>query len=108
MTQTMLYVHIVGGAMAVIAGYAALFAKKGAWLHRHAGTVFVGAMLLMAAGAVWVGLVREKIAWTGGVTTPYFVVTALLTVRRKEQANPWLDGALMLIPIGFGINALRG
>jgi hypothetical protein len=36
------------------------------------------------------------------------VITALLTVRRRDEPNRWLDGALMLIPIGFGINALRG
>ena len=109
MTQTMLYVHILAGYIAVIAGYAALFSKKGAWLHRRAGLIFVGAMLVMGAGAAYVGLARDLITWTGGITSPYFVITALTTVRRKAgETNRLLDAALMLIPIGFGLNAIRG
>jgi hypothetical protein len=108
MTQGMLYVHILGGYVAVIAGYAALFSKKGGWLHRRAGMLFVGAILLMGAGALVVGLARHLITWTGGITTPYFVITGVLTVRRTYQGNRWIDGMLMLIPIAFGLNAIRG
>jgi hypothetical protein len=108
MTQGMLYVHILGGYIAVIAGYSALFSKKGGWLHRRAGFLFAGAILLMGAGAVVVGLSKDLITWTGGITTPYFVITGLLTVRRSREASRWVDGALMLIPIAFGLNAIRG
>jgi hypothetical protein len=108
MTQTMLYVHIFGGYIAVIAGYAALFSKKGGWLHRRAGLIFVTGILIMGAGAVYVGLVKDLFTWTGGITTPYFAITSLITVRRKGEPNRLLEGALMLIPIGFGLNAIRG
>ena len=108
MTKDLLYLHIAGGYVAVIAGYAALFSKKGGWLHRRAGLVFVGAILLMGLGAAYVGLAKDLITWTGGITTPYFVITALTTVRRKGEPNRVLDAALMLIPIGFGLNAIRG
>jgi hypothetical protein len=108
MTQTMLVLHIVGGGVAVLAGYAALFARKGAWLHRRAGVVFVGAMLLMGAGAAFVGLARDLITWTGGITTAYFVITALTTVTRKNEPARWWDVGLMLVALFFGLRALVG
>jgi hypothetical protein len=108
MTKLMLVIHILGGGVAVLAGYMALFARKGGWLHRKAGLVFVAAMVLMGVGATYVGLARDLITWTGGITTIYLVTTALLTVRRKDASAPKLDAALMVIPLAFGLNALRG
>ena len=40
--QTMLLIHIAGGAVGIVTGYLALLAAKGASLHRRAGVVFVG------------------------------------------------------------------
>ena len=108
MTQSLLYFHIFGGYIAVITGYAALFSGKGGRLHRRAGLLFVVGILIMGAGAAYVGLAKDLFTWTGGITTPYFVITGLLTVRRKGEPNKLGDGLLMLIPIGFGINAIRG
>src|ERR1044071_7062559 len=75
--------HIAGGLLAVVAGYAALFAPKGKWLHRRAGLLFVWAMLAMGAGAAIVGLARDKPTWTGGFVVAYYVLTALRTVLRQ-------------------------
>ena len=45
----MLYVvHIVAGSLSLVFGYVALFAAKGATVHRRSGTVFVYAMLTIA------------------------------------------------------------
>ena len=43
--QIMLLVHIIGGTLGLISGFVALFATKGARLHRSSGTLFVSAML---------------------------------------------------------------
>ena len=43
----MLLLHLIGGALAMAAGLLALFAAKGATVHRRAGTFFVYAMLSM-------------------------------------------------------------
>ena len=36
--MTLLPVHILGGALALVFGYVALYATKGATLHRKSGT----------------------------------------------------------------------
>ena len=106
--KTILFVHILAGYMAVLAGYAAVFAPKGKTLHRRAGWLFVGAILVMGFGAVVVGLDRDLITWAGGITVAYFVITAVITVRRNIEPSLLRDGALMLVPIAFGLRSLNG
>ena len=108
MTKAMLVIHILGGYFAVLAGYAALFSKKGGWLHRRAGLVFVIAILFLGVGALYVGLARDLITWTGGITTPYLAISGYRTMRRSDAPTPYIDAALMVIPVAFGINALVG
>jgi hypothetical protein len=80
--------HIGGGGIALLAGIVAVFARKGGRLHRRAGTVFFGAMLVMASFAAWLAvtvpgqIVNLIIA---GFTT-YLVTTAWMTVRRGPGA----------------------
>jgi uncharacterized membrane protein len=47
--MTLLPVHITGGIVAIVAGFVALYALKGASVHRKAGLVFVYAMVVMAS-----------------------------------------------------------
>ena len=42
-----LLLHILGGSLAIAAGYAAPFARKGGPAHRRAGMLFVYAMLAL-------------------------------------------------------------
>ena len=43
----MLQVHIIAGLLAILAGFVALFAPKGAHLHRRFGRLFAAAMAVM-------------------------------------------------------------
>ena len=45
-------VHIVAGTIALLSGYVALFAAKGATVHRRSGLAFVYAMLTMSVGGM--------------------------------------------------------
>ena len=45
----MKWIHIVAGLLSLLAGFTALYAAKGGDWHRRAGTVFFGAMLVMAS-----------------------------------------------------------
>ncbi len=101
------YLHIVGASIALIAGYAALFAPKGKWLHRRAGMLFVYAIGAMGLGAAVAGYAHEREAWSAGITVLYFVITATTTVRRRpEDRNMPLDVMLMLVAVGFGVGRL--
>jgi uncharacterized membrane protein len=78
--------HIGVGTLALVSGSVAAFARKGARLHRAAGTVFFASMVVMAVFAIWLAIaVPGQIVNVFIATfTLYLVGTAWLTVRRKE------------------------
>jgi hypothetical protein len=79
-------VHIGGGTIGLISGTIAIFARKGAYLHRTAGTVFFVSMLVMATFAIVlaVAIPGQIVNLFIGTFAFYLVATAWLTVRRKE------------------------
>lgn len=88
-------VHILAGTLALVFGYVALWAAKGATLHRQSGRLFVGCMVAMSLTGAWIAF------WNGpttsviaGLLTFCFVSTALLTVRPHPV---WIDQAGMLL-----------
>src|SRR5262245_4830677 len=113
--MTILPLHIAAGAIAIIVGFVALFAGKGARPHRTSGMIFVYAMLTMAAsGATMAALQPNRGNVMGGLLTLYMVTTALLTTRRSFRNIKWMDaGALLLglmtsaAGLTFGLTALR-
>lgn len=112
--QVLLPVHIVAGGLAIVLGAIALLAAKGATLHRKTGILFVYAMVTM-------GITGSTLALRhgfnpnvlGGLTSAYFVVTALTTVRAVSASSRRLTlgamllaFALALFEIGLGVRAL--
>lgn len=93
--QAILAVHIAAGTLSVLAGAAALIVRKGERAHRMAGSVFVGAMTVMAVGAALLGNVGA------GVVTIYFVLTAWMAGRRP-------DGQAGAFEIGAAVAAFAG
>jgi uncharacterized membrane protein len=76
--------HILGGSLALAAGFVAVAAPKGAAWHRKSGMVFVYAMLLMATLAVVMAVFRGVAPGANipaGLVTIYLVVTGLQAVR---------------------------
>jgi uncharacterized membrane protein len=56
-------IHVVAGALALVFGYVALYAVKGAPLHRTSGILFVYAMLTMSlTGAFMEALITRRIS----------------------------------------------
>ena len=79
--QIMLLVHIIGGTLGLVSGFLALFAAKGAGLHRSSGTLFVYAMLTLGVSGAVLGVARDEPGnVVAGLLTAYMVVTALTTV----------------------------
>ena len=108
--QMMLVVHIVAGGLSLIAGYAALYAAKGATLHRKAGIVFVYAMLVMSLLSAVLAIRHEtwvEVNVPAGMLTAYLVITSLTTLRRQPgSASRWTDFALMLVALSIGATCL--
>ena len=100
-------IHIIGGSLAIIAGYVAMYSTKGATVHRKSGLLFVGAMLVMAStGGLMAALGGNEGSTIGAVMTCYFVATALTTVRRPAGWSPRFDVGLMVLALSTSATSL--
>lgn len=102
-------VHIAAGSVGLLAGYAALWSAKGGALHRRSGTVFVYAMLAMAAAGVTMAIARGRapaINVPAGTLTAYLVLTALTTVRPPAAGARWLHLAGLAAALGVGVTTM--
>ena len=103
----MILLHILGGLTALSSGAIALSTRKGGYLHRKSGLVFVFAMLVMSlTGAVMAALKPERTSVIAGLLTFYLVTTALLTVRRQTRAIRWLEAGAMIFAFAIGLLSL--
>lgn len=99
-----LLVHILGGTLGLLSGTAAMFFRKGSPRHVLAGRIFVASMLVMSAGAAYLGIIKhEPNNVGGGILTFYLILTAWLTARRADGETSKLDGAALLIPLVLGV-----
>ena len=104
-----LLIHVVVGGLALVFGYVALYARKGAPLHRQTGRLFVYAMITMGglgASMAAVGGVAPATNIPAGILTSYLVVTALITVRPPNVRMRWLDYGLLLVALAVGLTSL--
>ena len=102
----MLVAHICAGTAGLLSGTAALSFRKGSPRHVLAGKVFVASMLTMAAGAVYLAIVKHQPNnFGGGIFTFYLILTAWLTARRRHRETSRLDWVVPLIPLTLGILA---
>jgi uncharacterized membrane protein len=102
-------IHILAGSLALVSGYVALYAAKGAVLHRKSGMLFVYAMLTMGVFGTLIAMVRgvaPAINIPAGVLSAYLVITALITVRPLEARARWLESGLMLASLAVGLTSL--
>ena len=99
-----LVLHICGGTLGLLSGTAAISLRKGSRRHVLAGKVFVASMLIMALGAVYLGIVKHQPSnVSGGVFTFYLIGTAWLTARRRDGETGRLDWVALLIPLALGV-----
>jgi uncharacterized membrane protein len=93
-------VHIVAGSLSLIAGFVALYAGKGDYIHRRAGMVFVYAMLVMAAAGLGIAIVRgvaPDVNVPAALISAYLVVTSLMAVRPPAAGWRALHVGAMLV-----------
>lgn len=105
----MLLVHIAAGALALLAGFPALFARKGSPFHRYAGYVFAGSMIVMAAGATVVGVEKRQYGNVlAAVFVTYLVATAVTTLLRPSPGVARLNTALRIVALPLGLAFVAG
>jgi hypothetical protein len=75
-------VHMTAGGLAIVLGFVALFATKGARLHRRIGNGFVVTMLTLALTGVGIAIAKGDVgSMMGGSLAAYLVATGMITVQ---------------------------
>lgn len=79
-------IHIAAGMNALVAGTAAVAARKGGRLHGQAGTLFFGSMLVLGVTASVLEPLRtpEPGSPVGGIMVCYFAATSWVAARRRD------------------------
>jgi uncharacterized membrane protein len=105
--KLLLALHITAGSLAIIAGFIAVFAVKGARVHRLSGTIFVWSMLALGITGAVIATIRWQPAnIVGGSLAVYMVGTGVLTLRRRSQSSFWVDAAAVALALGIGYFSL--
>src|SRR6476646_2845307 len=106
--MTLIPVHVIGAAIAIVSGFVSLYVRKGGPLHRRSGTVFVYAVLVRSlSGAVMaVGRTSAGMNSPAGLVTAYLVLTSLLTVRPASAASRRVERGAMLAAFAIGAASL--
>lgn len=112
--RTILILHVVGGAVGLLAGFAALCTAKGSRSHRSSGRVFVYAMLTMAlSGAAIAAVTGVETSVVMGLLAAYLVFTEVTAISPRPGGLRWawlagagLASALTVALIDLGRRAL--
>jgi hypothetical protein len=114
MRSPLLVIHIISGTLGVLAGFVAVFLRKGSRRHALAGNIFVVSMLSLATSGATLAVMKSQVTNVlGGVFTFYLVATAWATARRRmgTGALDWI-GLVFALAVGaseltFGVQAVR-
>jgi uncharacterized membrane protein len=108
--NTLLPIHVAAGALALVLGAIALFAKKGGMTHRRSGLLFVYVMLVMGASASILAFRKSPTDGNvfAGFMTAYLVGTALTTVRPPSAWTRRINAAALTIAVGLALGAVAG
>lgn len=105
--QLVLLMHIGAGSIALLSGVTALSYRKGSRVHRGAGNVFFGSMLLMSVLGGSLALLKPDFGTAiMALLTFYLVATGWLTVIRREGESGRLEVAAMLVAWAIAALAL--
>jgi hypothetical protein len=100
--------HVTAAVIAIVAGFVALYVRKGGRLHRRSGTIFVFAMLVMSlSGAVMaIGRPGAALNIQAGLVTAYLVITSLVTVRPPSAGLRRLEHVAMAVAFAIGAGSM--
>jgi hypothetical protein len=100
-----LVLHITGGIVGLLSGTVAILYRKGSQGHRSAGNVFVVSMLIMAACATYLAVLKHQMGnIIGGPLTFYLITTAWLAGRRGNQKPGIFDKGALVMALAIGVS----
>jgi uncharacterized membrane protein len=94
-------IHIGAGLLALPSGAVAVGVRKGGRLHRRAGTLFFGAMLVLGVTAAMLEPFRDPPGSpVAGLFVLYFITTSWVTARRRDGKTGWFEVAACAFALG--------
>lgn len=101
-------VHILAGALVLATGYVAIFAAKGATLHRKAGMFFVYAMVTSSTTGVVMaasGAIRPELNILTALLTSYLAITGMMTVSARATWSHRFEVGAMLLAFSMALGS---
>ncbi len=99
-----LLMHIAAGGLSILSGFVALYAAKGASLHRRSGIFFVYAMLTMSlSGASIAAFTGVGSSAAGGLLATYLVITGSIAVRADDEFSRRMNIGAMLMGLAVSL-----
>ncbi|WP_370979502.1 hypothetical protein [Agaribacterium sp. ZY112] len=97
MEQILLVVHVLTGGISIFAGFSALIANKGAFIHRYAGRVFNISILITGVSIIALGVNGKDLGdMLGGLSLIYFTATAYRAIQLQTRSLGAIDFVLFL------------
>ncbi|HEX6375571.1 MAG TPA: hypothetical protein VFZ91_07600 [Allosphingosinicella sp.] len=97
----LLWLHIAGGSLALVAGAVAVIARKGGPLHARAGTGFFASMLVLGVTASILEPFRSSPGSPiSGVFVCYFVATSWAAARRRDGTTGRFEIVACAVALG--------
>ena len=107
--NTILFLHITGGSLAIASGAVALLSRKGERAHRVAGTVFFLAMLIATGiGAIVSPFLADgqRPNFVAAILSLYLIVTAWVTVKRTDGSFGRLEVGGFIVALSIAVAGL--
>ena len=105
MRLPLLVLHITGGIVGLLSGTVAIVYRKGSPGHRTAGKVFVVSMLILAACATYLAVLKHQMGNViGGPLTFYLIATGWLAGHRGDQKPGVFDRGALVMALVIGIS----
>lgn len=105
--DALLVLHIGGGSVGMVSGFAALAARKGSRAHAVAGTVFFVSMLAMAGVGATVspflpdGFLHESTNVIAAIMTLYLLITSWAAIRRRDGRSGAMEIAGLAVALAL-------
>jgi hypothetical protein len=107
LAAAVLWLHIGGGTVGILSGFAAIVAPKGQRFHRLAGKDIVLGMLVMAViGALVSPLIGKRLDAIMGAFTTYLVLTSWMSIKRQPSTIGAFEKGALLFALALGGTAL--
>jgi hypothetical protein len=94
--------HAAAGVTGIVTGITALVTRKGGRTHVIAGRIFVASIVTTAISALWLAIKSNEQGFIGaGALVVYFMLTAWMAVKRRENETGWFEvGAFLVAAAG--------